>query len=238
MTRVVARVGGTAGLCTTTTKTTNTMPMTMNQILEVLVTVIPVEKELAEAEAKVETAKGLLAKATSYEAAICRGRVRDAENAARDVGERLDALLAGIPPAEEVPMAWTLRYCAEERVKRAALELSLDRAEEKLAELDAIKTFRSKKAGAPPKVVAATAERDKLLAEIHEVNVRMAEWKKFIDDHDRLQADAAESAAWAAGGYKGPMPEGVRRVQEAYEAEMAELLEPLPPLRKRSAAAV
>ncbi len=210
------------------------MPMTMNQILEVLVTAIPLEKELAEAEAKVEVAKGLLAKATSYEAAIGRGRLRDAENAVRDVREKQDALLAQIPPAEEVPMAWTIRYCAEERVKRSALELCLDRAEEKLAEVDAIKTFRSKKVGPPPAVAAATAARDKLLEEIHEVNVRMAEWKKFIDDHDQLHAELAESAAWAAGGYKGPMPEGVRRVQEAHEAELAELLEPLPPLRKRS----
>jgi hypothetical protein len=211
------------------------MPKTMNQILEVLVQIVAIETELTEAEAKVELAKGLLAKATSYEAAICRGRVRDAENAARDVRERMDALLARIPPAEEVPMAWTLRYCAEELAKRASLELQLDRAEEKLAELDAIKTFRSKKAGPPPLVAAATAARDKLLEEIHEVNVGMAEWKKFIDDYDRLQADLAESDAWAADGYKGPMPEGVRRVQEAYEAEMAELLEALPALKVAAA---
>jgi hypothetical protein len=215
----------------------NTMPaMTMNQILEVLVEAIPLEKDVAEAEAKVEVSKGLLAKAVSYEAAICRGRVRDAENAVRELKEKQDALLGQLPPPEQVPMAWTLRYCAEARVKRSALELQLDRAEEKLAEADAIKTFRSKKLGPPPAVAAATAARDKLLEEIHAVNVGMAEWKKFIDDHDQLHAEMAESDAWAAGGYKGPMPECVRRVQEAHEAELAELLEALPPLRKRATA--
>lgn len=212
--------------------------MTMNQILEVLVAVIPLEKAVAEAEAKVVTAKGLLAKATAYDAFVCRGRVRDAENAVRDEQERLDAVLARIPPAEEVPMGWTLRYCAEEMAKRSALEVRLERAEEKLSEMEAIQTFRSKKAGPPPAVAKATAERDKLLEEIHAVNMAMAEWKKFIDDYDRLQADAAESDAWAAGNYKGPMPAGVRRVQEAHEAELAGLLEALPPLpkyRKKSA---
>jgi hypothetical protein len=209
------------------------MPMTMNQILEVVVAMIPLEKELAAAETKVVAAKELLAKATSYEAAIGRGRVRDAENASRDVSERLDALLTQIPPAEEVSMGWTLRYCAEALVKRQSLELQLDRAEEKLMELEAIKTFRSKKSGASPAVAAATAARDKLLEEIHTVNVGMAEWKKFIDEHDQLQAEMAESDAWAANGYKGPMPAVVQRVQAAHEAEMAYLLEALPPLRKR-----
>jgi hypothetical protein len=210
----------------------------MNQILEVLVAVVTTEKELVEAEAKVVIAKGLLAKAVSYEAGICRGRVRDAETAVREVGGRLDALLAQIPLAEEVSMGWTLRYCAEALVKRSALELQLDRAEEKLAELEAIKTFRSKKAGASPEVVTATATRDKLLEEIHTVNVGMAEWKKFIDDYDQLHAEMAESVAWAAGGYKGAMPACVQRVQDAHDAALAEILEALPPLpkyRKRAA---
>ena len=213
--------------------------MTMNQILEVLVTVIPLEKAVAEAEAKVEVAKAALAKATAYEVFVCRGRVRDAENAVREEQERLDTVLARIPAPEHVPMAWTLRYCAEEMAKRAVLEMRLERAEEKLSELEAIQTFRSKKSGPPPAVAKATAERDKLLEEIREVNIAMAEWKKFIDDYDQLQADAAESDAWAAGGYKTPMPAGVRRVQEAHEAELADLLEALPPLpkyRKKSAA--
>jgi chromosome segregation ATPase len=210
--------------------------MTMNQILEVLTAIVPIEKELAEAGAKVEVAKGLLAKASSYEAAICRGRVRDAENAARDVSERLDALLARIPPSEEVPMAWTLRYCAEKMAARAALEMRLDRAEEKLSELDAIKTFRAKKAGTSPEVATATAVRDKLLEEIRDLSVAIAEWKVFIDQHDAMMHDLAESDAWAAGEYKGPMPEGVRRVLEAHQAELDKVLEPLPPLRKRSRA--
>jgi hypothetical protein len=210
--------------------------MTMNQILEVLVAAIPLEKELTEAEAKVVAAKEILAKAVSYEAAIGRGRVRDAETAVREVKERQDALMERIPPAEEVPMGWTLRHCAEALVKRSALELQLDRAEEKLADLEAVKTFRSRKAGDSPEVVKATAERDKLLEEIHAVNVKMMDWKKFIDDYDRLHAEMAESVAWAAGGYKGPMPSCVQRVQAAYDAEMAELLEPLPKHRKRAAA--
>jgi hypothetical protein len=207
--------------------------MTMNQILEVLTAMVPIEKELVEATAKVETAKGLLAKASSYEAAICRGRVRDAENAARDVSERLDALVARIPPAEDVPMAWTLRHCAEKMVERTALEMRLEQAEEKLVEMDMIKTFRSKKAAVRPEVDAATAKRDKLLEEIRATTVSIAEWKVFIDQHDEMVRDLAESAAWAADGYKGAMPEGVRRVIDAHQAELDKVLEPLPPLRKR-----
>lgn len=201
------------------------MSMTMNQILTVLIEVVAAEKAVEAAGKKLAIAKSELAKTYT---AMARGCVRDAENELREREERLDELLTQIPPSEEVPLAWTVRFCAEQLVLRSTLERGLDRAEEKISELEAIKTFRSKKAGASPEMAAAMKLRDGLRDEIHAINVGLMEWRKLVDEYDRFRAEEAESEAWIASGFKGPAPAYIHGVAAAYEAELNKVLVRLP----------
>jgi hypothetical protein len=163
---------------------------------------------------------------------VARGKLREAENELRETEDRLEERLREIPPSEDVAIAWTLRFCAEKLANRRVLEQRLEKVEEKISDLEAIKTFRSKKAGDRPEVAAATAERDRLLEEIREINGELAESKVTVDRYDQMEAEAAEAAAWAAAGYRGEMPKGVQRVEAAHWALVEAGLEVLPPIRK------
>ncbi len=206
-----------------------TMTMTMNQILTVLIDVVSAEKAVEAAQAKVTAAKIELTKTYT---AMARGGVRDAENDLREQEERLGELLAQIPPSEEVPMAWTLRFCAEQLVMRSALERKLDRTDEKISELEAIKTFRSKKAGVSPEMASVMKLRDELREQIHAINVGLVEWRAVVDDYDRTHAEMAESEAWMAAGFKGPAPTYIQGMETAYEAMLNKVLVPLPRIKR------
>jgi hypothetical protein len=209
--------------------------MTMNQILTVLVDVVTVEKAAMIATARIEALQLGLVKAGGDSASVVatmRGRLSEAEKELRSAEARLDELLVRIPPSEDVPLAWNLRFCAGKIADRAILERQLDQVEEKLSEAAAINTFSSKKNGVRPIVATSMAERDRLRDAIRELNTEMAESKALIDRYDQDTKEYAEAAAWAAAGYRGPVPAIVARVEAAYQAELDKVLEPLPPIRR------
>lgn len=181
------------------------------------------KRTVAEAEAAVENA--------GWNKSAALRKVREAEEAlaaqVAEVGELEDTL----PPMRDDGTRWLFTRVAEVRIERGDLEKRLGAAEttleEALAEAakDSWKWKSRAAAGAAAEPKAVTAAREALAALKKEISVHGDQNKEIaamFDAHVTAAQEAAEVAAWAAGGYEGERPECIQRAEREFAEEMAE----------------
>ena len=157
---------------------------------------------------------------------LARQAVADAKRALADQEAELEELQAGLPNTGN--MGFFYGKAAAYRLVRSDLEKALaakrkELEEEKERQKTQAWKWQGRKDAPPPKeVVAIEAAILKAEQRIVEADEEARETLEFIARSDQHKAEAAEVAAWEAGGYEGPRPECIVRAEKEFAEEMAE----------------
>lgn len=204
------------------TNTIMTIVDTLERIERLRRGLVAKRRAVAEAEAAVESA--------GWNKSAAIRKVREAQEALDAQIAEVEGLEAGVPVLAD-GVRWLYGRVAEIRVDRDGYARRIAAAEAGLAEAtaDAEKDSWKWKAraasgggGEPKALVAAREALSVIQKEARGFEADVAEILTAFDSHVTLEREAAEVAAWAAGGYEGERPESIVRAEREFAAEMAE----------------
>lgn len=133
-------------------------------------------------------------------------------------------LYATLPPTDRESLAWLIRHVAEARVERADLQKQQAAAEAAIkAAQEAAKggawKFKGREQTETKEVTAARAAAAAAAAKLEELNKRIKPQVEMLQEEIQRQEELAELDAWRTGGYEGPVPQCILKVEEERRRE-------------------